>query len=317
MEPKYRSICSLHAAWSQTTVRLVPCALLGAKRLFDLSPARCMGPNDCSICSNRSSWGQSKGRDGICAFPSFAPPSRRVRAFKRSELRLAFDCNAFQHVCAGNGNLERLFAGCRLESSPFPRSVLHRDGITARRVVEDEQNAVFRAGDGRNAHGGNVQPRGRARVLTRRRCGGRGRPPSPRPYLKRPVRADLQSALRRLVGRSGYLDLRERGRELQRHVASGGRRGGREYVAADCSGMRDGIVGDALGPRTRPASRGGTFVNPADASRARENRCCEGCRQNALKRTENAACAAFSGYMRGGGGGEVFCAFSPLLLRMS
>ena len=62
MEPNDRSICSLHPAWSQTTVRFAPRTLHGAKRLFDLPPALCMDPNDRSICSLRSAWTQTTVR---------------------------------------------------------------------------------------------------------------------------------------------------------------------------------------------------------------------------------------------------------------
>ena len=59
MEPNDRSIRSPHSAWCQTAVRFAPCALLGAKRLFDWLPALCMDPNGCSIGFPRRNWSQT------------------------------------------------------------------------------------------------------------------------------------------------------------------------------------------------------------------------------------------------------------------
>ena len=63
------------------------------------------------------------------------------------------------------------------------------------------------------------------------------------------------------------------------------------------------------------------FCNPIAKTNARRREDTPPCR-NAFERAENADCAAFSDYMRGGGNlskrsTRVICAFSPLLLRMS
>ena len=64
------------------------------------------------------------------------------------------------------------------------------------------------------------------------------------------------------------------------------------------------------------------FCNPIAKTSTRRRDGTPPCR-NAFRCAGNADCAAFSGYMRGGGGNlskrstRVICAFSPLLLRMS
>ena len=62
------------------------------------------------------------------------------------------------------------------------------------------------------------------------------------------------------------------------------------------------------------------FCDPIAKTNVRRREDTPPCR-NAFKRAENAVCAAFSDYMRGGGklskrSTRVICAFSPFLLRM-
>ena len=82
----------------------------------------------------------------------------------------------------------------------------------------------------------------------------------------------------------------ERGRDLQRDVVPCGRRVGREdRFAADVGGLRVGVVGDALRPRTRLARRRRPLVNPVRPYRA-VGRTCPTRRESTTRRERKNDC---------------------------